>query len=124
MVFREKSQKQLQVGEQIRREIANIFLRDDIFKNNNFKVTVCEADISPDLKNVKIFLSVFGDIAEEKMLKELNDNNYYFRKKLSQSLKLNNIPQIKFLLDKSSQNAIDIEFKIHKESKNIPISKE
>ena len=58
------------------------------------------------------------------MLKELNDNNYYFRKKLSQSLKLNNIPQIKFLLDKSSQNAIDIEFKIHKESKNIPISKE
>ena len=124
MVFKEKSQKQLQVGEQIKREIANIFLRNDIFKDSNFKVTVCEADISPDLKNVKIFLSVFGNIAEEKMVKELNDNNYYFRKKLLQSLKLNNIPQIKFFLDKSSQSALDIESKIYEESKNIPISKE
>jgi len=124
MVFREKSQKQLQVGEQIRREIANIFLRDDIFKAGNFNVTVFEADISPDLKNAKIFVSIFGEVDQDRILRELNDKNYYFRNKLSKAVKLKNIPQIKFILDRSLQNALDIESKIHKESRNIPASTE
>ena len=37
-----KSQKQLQVGEQIRRAMANIFLRDDIFNSNAFKATIAD----------------------------------------------------------------------------------
>lgn len=123
MNFKEKSQKQLQVAEQVRREIANIFLRDDIFKDKNITVTIFEADVSPDLKNAKIFLSIFApELDETKILKELNVNNYYFRKKLSQAVKLRNVPEIRFVLDKSLQNAIEIESKLNTESKNIPAS--
>lgn len=119
MSFREKSQKQLQVGEQIRREIASIFLRDDIFKESNFKVTVYEADASPDLKNVKIFLSIFGEINKEKLINELNKNHHYFRQKIAKSLRLKNIPQIKFILDESGENAIHISKVIEKEGENF-----
>lgn len=116
---KEKSQKQLQIGEQIKREMAQIFLHDDIFiRNDHFKITVCEADASPDLKNVKVFINIFGDINEGRMIKELNDSNLYFRKKISSSLRLRNIPQIRFILDKTAQNAVDIESKIQKEGKN------
>lgn len=108
MSYKEKSQKQLQVGEQIKREIANIFLREDILKDDNIKITVLEADISPDLKNVKIFIDIFGDLNAEKLTNELNKNNKYFRHRISNSLKLRIIPEIRFILDKTSKNVSKI----------------
>ncbi len=118
-MIKEKSQKQLQIGEQIKREIANIFLRDDIFKSDNFKLTIYEADASPDLKNVKIFVNIFGDIEKKKLLSELNKNSYYFRQKLSKRLKLKNIPQIKFILDQYSDNVDKISKRLKEEGEVI-----
>jgi ribosome-binding factor A len=53
-----KSQRQLQIGETIKRVISDIFLRDDIFFNKHgTHITVSQADASPDAKNVKIFVN-------------------------------------------------------------------
>ena len=50
--------------------------------------------------------------------------NYFFRRKISGALKLKNIPQIKFVIDKSLQNALDIEVKLREDGKNYPTNKE
>jgi ribosome-binding factor A len=105
MVYKPKSQKQLQVGEQIKREVANIFLHGDIFRGDDFKLTVYEADISPDLKNVKIYINIFGEIEKNKLLKELNANSNFFQQKINKSLKLKNVPKVKFAIDESVENA-------------------
>jgi ribosome-binding factor A len=119
MVFKEKSQKQLQVGEQVKRELASIFLHGDVLDSSKFKLTVCEADMSPDLKNAKIFINIFGEVDKEKLVSELNRNNYYFRKAISKSLKLRSAPQIKFILDSASDNAVKISKALEKEGDNI-----
>lgn len=119
MVFKEKSQKQLQVGEQVKREIASIFLHGDVLNSNSFKLTVCEADMSPDLKNAKIFINIFGEVNKEKLIGELNKNNYYFRKEIAKSLKLRSAPQIKFILDSASDNAVKISKALEDEGGNI-----
>lgn len=116
---KEKSQKQLQVAEQIRREIASTFLRDNIFKDNSFKVTVYEADISPDLKNAKIFLGVFGEVDRVALVNDLNKNQHYFRQKLAKTLRLKNIPHILFVLDSSADAAIHISKVLEEEGKKI-----
>ena len=51
-----KSQRQLQVGEQIKRIVASIFLQEDIFVIKGAQVTIARADVSPDMKNARIFL--------------------------------------------------------------------
>ena len=67
MAFKEKTQKQLQVGEQIKREVARIFLYDDIFIKNHFKLTVCEADASPDLKRCVIVVEAWAPIRKSNL---------------------------------------------------------
>ena len=102
MSHRKKSQKQLQIGEQVKREIANIFLKNDIFAKKDLKVTVKEADVSPDLKNIKIFISLNNDdFNQDKLVNELNVNNMYFQKIIAKSMRLRLIPKILFTIDNS-----------------------
>jgi len=92
----------LQIGEQVKREIANIFLKNDIFAKKDLKVTVKEADVSPDLKNIKIFISLNNDdFNQDKLVNELNANNMYFQKIIAKSMRLRLIPKILFTIDNS-----------------------
>ena len=119
MVLKNKTQKQLQVAEQIKRKLADIFLREDIFKSGDFKVTISEADISPDLKNAKVFVNIFGEVNSSSLLAELNKNSYYFQKKVGNYLKLRNIPKINFILDESLKNAHAISKAIDQEGSKL-----
>ena len=122
MSYREKSQKQLQVAETIKRELANLFIRGDVFreeKAGKFELTVAEADISPDLKNVKVFINIFGEIDKVKILKELNDTSWFFQKELAKLVRLRNTPKIHFILDEALLKARKIEEAIAKDSKNF-----
>ena len=51
-----KSQRQLQIGENIKRIMSEIFLQEDFSVMMNNVITILEADVSPDAKNVKIFV--------------------------------------------------------------------
>jgi ribosome-binding factor A len=113
-----KSQRQLQIGENIKRIIAEIFLRQDItpLKNKAY-ITVLEADISPDIKQVKIFLDIFGSEEKHKeIIKKLNKMAPFFRYELGKKLATRNIPEIKFALDTTGENVKKINNLIDKES--------
>jgi ribosome-binding factor A len=104
-----KSQKQLQVGENIKRIIADIFLNEDIIKNKAINIAVKQADVSPDIKNAKIFLAIIGDCDAIAAVSSLNKANIYFENKLFRKLNLKNSPKIKFILDKNYENYNNIE---------------
>ena len=57
-----KSQRQLKVGEELRHLISNALLRESFYdehiKNNN--VTITEVNVSPDLKNAKVYVMPLG----------------------------------------------------------------
>ncbi len=115
-----KSQRQLQVGEQIKRVIADIFLREGLLTMMGSCITVLEADASPDIKNVKIYLDFFaGEANHEKILARLNQMAPHFRYELGKRLSSRNTPEIVFVLDRTESKALQLDALLAKESEAI-----
>ncbi len=118
MTSREKTQRQLKVSEQIKRIIADIFMKEGFSNISGSYITVTQADISPDLKNCKIFVDIFGE-NESKILKELNQASPSFRRLLGRQLKSRSTPELSFFQDQSTKNALEISNLIDKELKKL-----
>jgi ribosome-binding factor A len=112
-----KSQRQLQIGETIKRMMSDIFLRGDILNLSGSYVTILEADVSPDAKNVRIFIDIFGQEEKHpKIIEKLNEAAPHFRYQLAKKVTLRIVPEITFVLDKTGQNALRLETLISKEA--------
>src|SRR3989338_3689786 len=113
-----KSQRQLQIGEQIKRIIADIFARENMSTISGNYITILEADISPDIKNCSIFINIFGDETKNKnILAKLNNASGFFRREIGRQITFRNNPEIIFKLDNSAKNAMDIEKLLSQERK-------
>lgn len=119
MSAKEKSQRQLQASQQIKKIIADIFMRGGFSQIGGGYITILEADISPDFKNCKIYIDIFGDVDKGEIIKKLNLKTNEFKHQLAQKLTLRIAPQIKFFLDETSQNALELEDLLKKEAKNF-----
>ncbi|MCE3255826.1 MAG: ribosome-binding factor [Rickettsiaceae bacterium] len=115
----QKSQRQLQIGEQIKRVLAEMFLQDDVLSIKNYHITILQADVSPDAKNAKIFIDVFGEIEHKKILEELKKITPYLRGKLANKINLRYTPELAFVIDDTSKNVSKIEDLLNKEAKRF-----
>ncbi len=112
-----KSQKQLQIGENYKREMSQIFMQDDMLNFKNCHITILEADVSPDLKNIKFYLDIFGEESFQiKVVKYLNGLDSYLRNKISGKVKSRLVPQMRFILDDSGKKAARIEQLLNNEA--------
>ena len=98
---REPSRRQTQVAETIAHRAADFFARES---NRLSLVTVTRADVSPDLKNVTIFISVLPADKEEEVLHFARRNSTEFRNYLKQHSQLKFLPHIVFELDFGEKN--------------------
>ncbi len=114
-----KSQRQLQMGQLIKKHISEIFLREDLLSIPGSFITIIEADVSPDLKMTKIFINIFGTNETKKIITKLNSMSGYFRHKLSSLITSRNVPAITFILDDTSKKASAIEALIASEAKKF-----
>ena len=73
-------------------------------------VTLTGVQVSPDLRNAKVFIAATGDEKRNKdTLDALNHARAYVQSQLANKIILKYIPEIKFYLDKTLQNAERIE---------------
>ncbi len=80
--------------------ISSIALKNIDLTSLGF-VTFTNVDISPDLKNAKIFFSVLNQkLPDDKLEIEINRKQKAFKKFLSSELRLRTTPNIQFLNDK------------------------
>ena len=89
--------------------ISSIALKNIDLSSLGF-ITFTDVDISPDLKNAKIFFSVLNQKLPDNELEiEINRKQKAFKKYLSPELHLRNTPRIQFVNDKkySYQEHID-----------------
>jgi len=113
-----KSQRQLQIGENVKRIMSDIFLRDDILSVPGSLITVLQADVSPDAKNAKIFIDIFGnEKIHEKIVEKLNEAAPHFRYQMAKRVTLRVVPEITFVLDKTQSKAMSLEELIAQEAK-------
>ena len=73
-------------------------------------VTVTGAEVSPDLKNVRLFVSDLGDTTRREVaLRALNGASGFFRRMLFRNLGLRFAPPVRFALDDSLDRGQRIE---------------
>lgn len=113
-----KSQRQLQVGEQIKRIMADMFMQDNNLALKQGYITVLQADVSPDGKNAKIFIDVFGTNGK-KVIKDLHKVIPYLRKELAKRINLRYNPDLMFVLDETFGAVNKIESLLEEESKRF-----
>lgn len=97
------SQRQLRVGELIRRKLSDIMLRGELHDPElaHVSITVGEVRISPDLRNAIVFVLPLGGVNTDQVTEALNRNQGELRHLVTKGLKLKHAPELKFLPDRS-----------------------
>ncbi len=95
------SQRQLRVGEMLRRAISDILARGDHYDPDlaNTSITVGEVRTSPDLKNATVFVYPLGGQNAKHMVDALNKSSGEVRYALTKNVTLKHSPKLKFMLD-------------------------
>ena len=97
------SQRQLRVGELIRRVISEVLLRGDIHDPDlaHVSVTVGEVRATPDLRMAHVHVLPLGGQNAEVVIEALNRNKYEIRRAVNKSLSLKYSPDLKFVYDRT-----------------------
>lgn len=99
------------------RELSQIILYELNDPRMGF-VTVTRAKISPDLKQAKIFISIFGEEKKKKLtLHGLNHAKGFIHKTLGKRLRIRYLPEIEFEIDESVEKASQLAKLIEEVSK-------
>ena len=94
----------IRVANAIRREVSTILYEDLKDPRVGF-TTITKVEITPDLRNAKVFYSVLGDEKKKKATKAALKNAKGFIKGLiGDRLKLRLTPDIIFIVDKSIED--------------------
>ncbi len=102
-----KGQRSERLASQFQREIYNaisISLRNK-YPELSAIISVTQADVAPDLKTAKIFVSIF-DTDEQKKIQSFNiikENAGFIRHELAGELRIRTVPELTFILDGSME---------------------
>ena len=105
------SQRQLRVGELVKQNLGELFIRNEakIPSINSKLVTVTEVRMTPDLKTARVYVIPLGGIDTKETVKILTEFSHLVRKALSKRLDIKFLPKLTFVEDNSFEYAEKIE---------------
>jgi ribosome-binding factor A len=107
--MRKNSIKNTRINGEVQRELSNIIRAGIKDPRVNPMTSVVVAEVAPDLKTCKAYISVLGDEESQKSTIEgLKSAEGFIRKELARTLNLRNTPVIKFILDQSIEYGINM----------------
>lgn len=97
------SQRQLRVGEAIRRRLSDVLARGEVHdpELNRIPITVSEVRCSPDLRQATAFVLPLGGQGREAALALLNRHRAALRQAVARGLALKFAPDLRFVADDS-----------------------
>jgi len=97
------SQRQLRVGEMLRRAVSDVLLRGDIHDADlaHVSVTVGEVRSTPDLKLAIVYVLPLGGENANIVIDALNRNKYEIRRSVNKLVSLKYSHDLKFVLDRT-----------------------
>jgi len=98
---RAPSQRQLRVGELIRRRLSEMLQRGDVYDPDlaRMSITVGEVRCSPDLRVATAYVLPLGGGQKEECLAALRNNRHEIRREVSKALSIKFAPEIRFEID-------------------------
>ena len=97
------SQRQLRVGELIRRTLSDVLLRGDVHDPDlsRYSVTVGEVRTSPDLKVATAYVAPLGGEGAEELIRILARNRGELRHLVAREMSLKFAPDLRFRIDET-----------------------
>ena len=93
--------RMLRVNEIVRRELSTIVTRDLIF--DDVLVTINHVDVTPDLKNGHVFVSVLGSGSRGAVIELLEKKRTHLQAEMAKKVVLKYTPHLVFHLDDSTE---------------------
>ena len=118
--MKKRSIKNTRINTEVQRELSNI-IRSGIKDPRVAPWTsVVAAEVAPDLKTCKAYISVLGDEkAQADTILGLNSAASYIRRELARTLNMRNTPEIRFILDQSIEYGVNMSKKIDEVTRDI-----
>ena len=118
--MRKNSVKNIRINGEVQRVLAEI-IRGEIKDPRISPLTsVVTAEVSPDLKICKAWISVLGDEkAQEDTLAGLRSAEGFIRGRLAKTINLRNTPEIHFVLDQSIAYGVEMSKKIDEVNRDM-----
>lgn len=101
------SQRIIRVNELMKREISELL--HTRYQTEATLITVMEVDTSPDLRNAKVYYSVFGDVsAEVRARRFFEKRNSDIRSMVAKKVTLKYLPNLEFIYDPSNRRGMEV----------------
>ena len=106
-----EGKRQKQIGGLIQEEINGIFQRLGLSFVDGGMVSVSSVKVTPDLLEVRIYLSIYNVADKKAVVKKLEERKWEVKKELAANVKtqLRRIPELKFYLDDTLDQVFKIE---------------
>ena len=97
------SQRQLRVGELVRRTVSDVLMRGDVHDPDlsGVSVTVGEVRMSPDLRIATVYVLPLGGVNVQVVIKALARSAHELRRAVNKAVKLKFSPELRFLADET-----------------------
>lgn len=97
------SQRQLRVGELVRRTLSDVLARQEIHDPdlNRMSITVGEVRLSPDLKIATAYVLPLGGEGRDEAIAALSRNKSELRRAVAKAMTLKYAPDLRFLPDET-----------------------
>lgn len=113
--MRKNSIKNTRINAEVQKELGRIISREIKDPRISPMTSIVKAEVAPDLKTCKAYISVLGDEkAREDTLAGLHSAVGYIRRELARSVNLRNTPEIRFIVDQSIEYGVNMAKKIDK----------
>ena len=97
------------VGEQIRRELADL-IRNDMRDPDVGMASFTEVRVARDIAHARVFVTVLGDRVQcEQSIVALNRGAGFLRRELGRRLSLRTVPKLRFEYDESVRHGAALE---------------
>lgn len=118
--MRKNSIKNTRINMEVQRELSKVISQEMKDPRIDPMTSVIAVEVTPDLKQAKVFVSVLG--SEEKKqatLEGLKSATPFIRKHLASTINLRNTPELRFYMDESIEYGVNMSKLIDDVNKDI-----
>ncbi|NCB91688.1 MAG: 30S ribosome-binding factor RbfA [Clostridia bacterium] len=119
--MRKNSIKNTRINGEVMKELSVIIRQEIKDPRIHMLTSVTSAQVAPDLKTCKAYISVLGSDKEKSdTIAGLRSAEGYIRRQLAKTLNLRNTPEIEFILDESIEYGVNMSKLIQEVNQSIP----
>lgn len=117
--MRKNSVKNTRINSEVAHELSKLISQEIKDPRISPLTSVVAVDVTPDLKQAKVYVSVFGDEEKKKETYEgLKSAASHLRSMLAKNINLRNTPMLEFIMDQSIEYGVNMTKLINDVNKN------